>query len=95
MIRQRLCWACWDKCSLRGCGLAVRVGSGAPADGWPLVTTAAPGEMRSEAWKVGVRGVYKLRCWHQPSAPRPVLRWSYQDLEKSQAPKQGAGFTHT
>ena len=33
MIRQRLCWACWDKCSLRGCGLAVRVGSGAPADG--------------------------------------------------------------
>lgn len=62
---------------------------------WPLVTTAAPGEMRSEAWKVGLRGVYKLQCWHQPSAPRPVLRWSYQDLEKSQAPKQGAGFTHT
>lgn len=91
MIHQCLCWACWDKCSLRGCGLAMRVERNAPA----LITTAAPGEMQSEAWKEGVRGVCKLRCWHQPSAPRPVLCWSHQDLERGQAPKQGTGFTHT
>ena len=48
MIRQCLCWACWDKHSERGCGLAVRVESAAPADG--LLEPCSP-------WGGAIRGV--------------------------------------